>query len=130
MSKHILLIDDDRDDAEIFSDALEELGMEAAVTHFADGNEGVQKLHEKTIAAPDIIFLDINMPHIDGWDCLRELKTIAYLQKIPIVMYSTSNFEQLDISPEDIGATAFLTKPDNFNELKERLSSLFSQLLS
>ena len=130
MSKHILLIDDDRDDAELFSDALEELNMDTVVAYFSDGSEGVEKLRAQAIPAPDMVFLDINMPQINGWDCLRELKQIAYLKKIPIVMYSTSNLDKQNVSPEDVGAAAFMTKPDNFGELKARLSSIISQLIS
>src|ERR1700760_4617885 len=130
MSKHILLIDDDQDDAELFSDALEELKINTVVAHFSDGNKAIEKLLEKAIPTPDLIFLDINMPHINGWDCLRELKTIAQLNKIPIVMYSTSNFDNQGVKPEDVGATAFLTKPSNFEELKQRISSLFSRVMA
>ncbi len=129
MSKLILLIDDDQDDAELFSDALEELGMDAEVAHFYDGNVVLEKLREKALAMPDIIFLDINMPHMNGWDCLRQIKKIAFLQQIPIVMYSTSNLVQEGVRAEDVGANAFLTKPSHFGELKANLSALFSQLL-
>ncbi len=129
MSKHILLIDDDQEDAELFSDALSELEIDAVVAHFYDGNKGVEKLKEKAIPMPDIIFLDINMPHINGWDCLRELKSVAHVQKIPIVMYSTSSFDKQGVQPEDVGANAFLTKPGHFGELKAKISLLFSTLL-
>jgi CheY-like chemotaxis protein len=129
MSKHILLIDDDLEDAELFSDALDELGMEVVVDHFCDGTKGLAKLREKEIHLPDIIFLDINMPHIDGWDCLRELKSIAHVKKIPIVMYSTSSFDKQNVQARDVGASAFLTKPSHFEELKAKLSSLLNTFL-
>jgi CheY-like chemotaxis protein len=129
MSKHILLIDDERDDAELLSDAVKELEIDAVVAHFDDGKKGLEKLKEKAIPMPDIIFLDINMPHINGWDCLRELKAVAHIQKIPIVMYSTSSFDKQGVQPTDVGASAFLTKPSRFEELKAALSSLFTKLL-
>src|ERR1700754_2246036 len=99
---HIFLIDDDQDDAELFSDALDELKMNATIVHYADGNEGLEKLKKKEIPRPNVIFLDINMPQINGWDCLRGIKDIADLQHIPIVMYSTSNFETEGITPGDV----------------------------
>jgi CheY-like chemotaxis protein len=128
-TKHILLIDDDQDDAELFSDAIEELRIDAVVAHFFDGNEGLEKLKRKEISVPDVIFLDVNMPHINGWDCLREIKMIAHLRKIPIVMYSTSSFDRQGVEAKDIGADAFLTKPGNFHELKAKLSSVLTALL-
>jgi CheY-like chemotaxis protein len=127
--KHILLIDDDRDDAELFTDAINELAINASVAHFSNGNEGLEKLREMEIPTPDMIFLDINMPHINGWDCLREIKTIAHLRKIPIVMYSTFNFDPQGIEAKDIGANAFLTKPSHFGELKANLASVIKMFL-
>jgi CheY-like chemotaxis protein len=129
-SKHILLIDDDSDDAELFSDAIEELRIDAVVVHFPDGNEALERLREREIPTPDIIFLDINMPQINGWECLREIKMIAHLRKIPIVMYSTSSLDRQGVEAKDVGANAFLTKPSHFEDLKAKLLSLFDEFLS
>jgi len=126
MSKHVLLIDDDRDDAEIFSDALSELQLDVILDHFDDGRQALGALVN---APPQIIFLDINMPSINGWDCLREIKNLASFQNIPIVMYSTANLNKTGLTPKDVGASAFLTKPSDFIELKRQLSDLFSDLL-
>ena len=127
MSKRVLLIDDDRDDAEIFSDALKESGLSNGLDYFEDGLKALENLANKS-TRPDVIFLDINMPSINGWECLREIKNLAGLQHIPIVMYSTSNLQSEGISAKDIGAAAFLTKPDNFRDLKVRLVHLFDEL--
>ena len=75
-----------------------------------------------------MIFLDINMPNITGWECLREIKKITALQTISIVMYSTSNLESEGLKAQDIGAAAFLTKPNDYEQLKENLSALFNDL--
>jgi CheY-like chemotaxis protein len=128
MSIRVLLIDDDGDDAEIFSDALKEAGVSYAFDYFDDGLKAIEKLTNGA-SIPNIIFLDINMPSISGWECLREIKKLAALQHIPIVMYSTSNLHNEGISARDIGAAAFLTKPDNFRELKNKLVNLFNELL-
>jgi len=129
MSKYILLIDDDPDDADIFSDAVEDLNFDATFNHFSNGIKALESLADHSTFPPDIIFLDINMPTITGWECLRELKKIAYLQNIPIVMYTTSNLSKEVINAKDAGASAFLSKPCNFAKLKEELSSLFIKLL-
>jgi CheY-like chemotaxis protein len=129
MSKHILLIDDDRDDAEIFSDALSELTLEAVLHHYDDGLKALENLEHQKEQKPDIIFLDVNMPVINGWDCLRRIKSLASFEEIPIVMYSTSDLSREGVNAQDIGATAFLTKPTHFNDLKDKLSKLFKKLL-
>jgi CheY-like chemotaxis protein len=127
MSKQVLLIDDDRDDAEIFSDALKEAGLSGGMDYYEDGLKALENLANQS-THPDVIFLDINMPSINGWECLREIKNLAGMQHIPIVMYSTSNLQSEGISAKDIGAAAFLTKPDNFRDLKVRLVELFNTL--
>ena len=125
MAKIILLIDDDQDDADIFSDAVKDLETETSVHHFANGIEALESLTLQTASLPDIIFLDINMPLISGWACLRSIKQLAHLRNIPIVMYTTSNLTKEAIGAKDIGADAFLTKPSNYADLKKELSSLF-----
>lgn len=128
MQKRILLIDDDKDDAELFVDALQETGTDADFNHYHNGIEALARLAEPDSRQPDVIFLDINMPVVDGWECLRRIKQVALLKNIPIVMYSTSNLQEKGVSPSDVGATAFLTKPDSFSELKRKLSELLGML--
>ncbi len=122
------MIDDDKDDAEILSAALSESGISAALDHIENGSQALEKLMDNGADIPDVIFLDINMPVINGWECLREIKKLAELQSIPIVMYSTFNLQSEGISAKDVGAAAFFTKPDKFSELKIKLVSLFDEL--
>ena len=129
MSRHVILIDDDKDDAEIFSDALDQLEAEFSLSHYDNGFTALHVLQQNLDVPADIIFMDINMPKIDGWKCLRELKNIASLKNIPVVMYSTSNLAAETFSPGDVGAAAFLTKPDNFQELKAKLQAVFATVL-
>ena len=124
----VLLIDDDHDDAEIFADALRGLAIGTVFEYFVDGAKALEKLTHDNGKPPDIIFLDINMPVINGWECLRELKDRASLQQIPIIMYSTWNPEKEGIVSSDIGATAFMTKPNTLRELKATLNGLFERL--
>ena len=128
MSKQVLLIDDDPDDVEVFADALKDLAMATTFHSFCDGVSALEKLSDRSISPPDIIFLDINMPMISGWDCLRKLKTIAFLRQIPIVMYSTSSPEQEGLAASDVGAAAFLTKPNTMRELTKNLDDLFASI--
>ena len=130
MAKRVLLIDDDREDAEIFSAALTESGLETSLDYYENGPTAMERLMSATTGVPDIIFLDINMPAINGWECLREIKKLASMQSIPIVMYSTYNLQREGINAKDVGATAFFTKPDNFRELKDKLSHLLKELFN
>lgn len=70
---------------------------------------------------PDVIFLDINMPIMNGWECLRKLKDNSVYKSIPIIMYSTSSARRdIDLAYK-LGVQLFLTKPEDFRELSSIL---------
>jgi CheY-like chemotaxis protein len=121
MIKRILLIDDDVDDADLFKDALEEVNGQASFSHF-DGDEAVVSLLEQKIPLPDLIFLDINMPSISGWKCLAKFKADEQLRQIPVIMYTTSSQARERQMAKELGATGFITKPDDFKVLKKILA--------
>jgi CheY-like chemotaxis protein len=125
--KIIFLADDDSDDTEMFSEAL--LGIESDITfHCADnGREALQKLNELT-ALPHLIFLDINMPVMNGWQCLKVLKAEDRYKHIPVVMISTSTHPQDTTFAADLGAISYFTKPNNFKELTFVLEKLIALL--
>ncbi|MBS1659540.1 MAG: response regulator [Bacteroidetes bacterium] len=121
MIKKLLLVDDDPDDVTTFFDAVKELDTEIILQHTPNGVQALEILSDEHISAPDIIFLDVNMPSLNGWQCLREIKNIARANTIPIIMYSTANLSQNAISPADVGAAAFYQKSNSFAELKNTL---------
>ena len=129
MTKRVFFIDDDAEDAGIFTDAISELSYDIIVDHFDNGYRALEKLVQPNNAEiPDIIFLDINMPLLNGWECLREIKKLSSAQQIPVIMYSTADFQDIGINATDIGATAFITKPNTYPELKVRLQELFNSI--
>ncbi|TDW44618.1 CheY-like chemotaxis protein [Flavobacterium sp. 270] len=120
MSYHrILQIDDDSDDCELFLEALEAV---STVNYTAIYNpiEALRKLLQKEIE-PDIIFLDLNMPIMSGIEFLTEIKKDIKLREIPIIIYSTSQLEDIIREAKEYGAQDFISKPNNFNELKNIL---------
>ncbi|MEO6407077.1 MAG: response regulator [Ferruginibacter sp.] len=125
--KKILLIDDDLDDAELFKEALAEADSTAFLDYQDDGKKALRDLSENETALPHIIFLDINMPSISGWDCLKALKADNVLKKIPVIMYSTSSHKREMGIAADLGAADFIIKPHDYNELKEKLQEVISR---
>ena len=128
MAKHVLLIDDDPDDALFFLQALSELDLSADFLYLGNAWETLPELFKKTDYLPDVIFLDINMPMSDGWECLKELKSLAEFRNIPVVMYSTADIESEGFLAVNVGAAAFMTKPTTLAELKLRLAKLMHTL--
>ena len=124
------MIDDDPDEALFFSDALSDLGLSTAFRYVGNGMDTLPELLKKDGYLPDVIFMDINMPMTNGWECLRGLKSVAEFRSVPIVMYSNSDIEKEGSAASDVGAAAFMTKPTNFDELKSNLSRLINTLFS
>src|SRR5690349_15902325 len=120
-----LLIDDDLDDQEIFSIALAEVGRDIKLITCCDALEAMQFLVKKDVAHPDYIFLDINMPRIDGWHCLRQINALSHLRDVPVVIYSTS--ETLSEIGGENAFTAFLPKQTKVTDLVARLEELFEK---
>ena len=114
VNRFFLLADDDRDDAELFSEALSTVNPSIKFHHVEDGQEVFQFLSTSKIEKPDVIFLDLNMPAMSGWQCLAKLKNDTTLKNIPVIMYSTSsNPREKEIAIE-LGATGFCNQANGF----------------
>jgi CheY-like chemotaxis protein len=122
--KHVLLIDDDRDDAELFKEALSEVNPSIAFEYYDDSKTGLCTLLEKRTDLPDVIFLDINMPIVSGWECLSQFKSTEHLKEIRVIMFTTSSQERERDIAKKLGADGFITKPSEYKTLKELLSSV------
>lgn len=114
-----LLVDDDADDAAIFYEALVRTNSNIEFYRAENGLESFQVLSEHR---PDVIFLDINMPKMGGWECLKKLKDSAEYSDIPVIMYSTSSIKKDIDTAYSLGASMFITKPEDFTELVAILS--------
>jgi CheY-like chemotaxis protein len=122
------LIDDDSDDQEIFSLALEKIDPTFTCIAANSGFEALQKLSDKTISVPDYIFLDLNMPRMNGKECLKEIRKFDHLKKVPVVIYSTSSMKYDIAETTKLGATAFIVKPFSMADLIDELNRFFESL--
>ncbi len=116
---NILLADDDKDDCLIFKEALEELSFAATLTTVNDGEQLMQHLQTVTANLPHALFLDLNMPRKNGFDCLTEIKNNSVLNKIPVIIYSTSYDTEKANLLYNTGANYYIRKPSDFEELKK-----------
>ena len=89
-----------------------------------DGKDALDFLANNNGHLPSLIFLDINMPRMDGKECLRNLKQDERLKDIPVLMYTTSS-QSTDIEETMMtGAMCFITKPWGVNELNTLLTTI------
>jgi CheY-like chemotaxis protein len=116
----ILHIDDDDDDIDFFIAAIEYLSDEASCFSFTNASKALQKLVSGELIA-DVIFLDLNMPVINGQEFLAALKATAGLRDIPVIILSTSSDSLTARRLRAEGASGFLTKPSSIKELSNLL---------
>jgi CheY-like chemotaxis protein len=119
----ILYIDDDLDDAYIMKEALQYLDKSIECITFDKCVEAIDYLL-KVHTLPDYIFLDINMPQMNGKECLIRIKEEQRLKHIPIVMCSTAFQTKEMKSYFDLGVHDFIVKPNNLETFYTNLSSI------
>ena len=120
-SKFILLVEDDQNDVELTLRALKH-GFDGNITVVNDGAEGLDFLFRKGKYSdrgpedPGFIILDKKMPKMDGIELLTAVKKDEVLKNIPVIMFSSSNYEK-DISDSyKAGVNAYVVKPINIDE--------------
>jgi CheY-like chemotaxis protein len=119
----IILADDDRDDRFFFNKAIQETGLPVDLLMLEDGESLMKHLEENQDLLPDVIFLDLNMPRKNGSECLKAIKKDSVLQKIPVIIYSTSLHEEVADLLYQSGAHFYIRKTE-FKELKKILTEV------
>jgi CheY-like chemotaxis protein len=128
--KNILHVDDDVCDHELFHEALKQISDTFHYVPVTDAREALDKLKIRKLN-PDIVFLDLNMPKMNGREFLVEFKKCPGLGTIPVYIFSTSAHRETIESMKRLGAKDYITKPDTFGGLVDILSSvLFSHTFS
>lgn len=120
----ITLADDDEDDRLFFTDAFDELKINTIVNTVNNGKELLNYLNHPETILPNIIFLDLNMPILNGIGCLEAIKKNPAYNDIAIAIYSTSSSEKDIENTFVLGANIYIKKPSDFNDLKKILSDV------
>jgi len=125
--KIIFLADDDADDRKFFEDALKKVTIPTNLTLASDGLELMSNL-EKVIEPPppDVIFLDLNMPRKNGFQCLEEIRNTPKLKDIPIVIFSTTTNEEAVNKTYQHGANYYVCKPTSFQLLIKAVETVLT----
>jgi len=116
----IFHIDDDQDDIDFFIAAIAYISDEKSCFSFTNASKAPQKLVSGELI-PDVIFLDLNMPVINGQEFLSTLKSTAGLQDIPVIILSTASDSLLVHKLKGKGASGFLIKPASIKDLSNLL---------
>ncbi|MEO8760492.1 MAG: response regulator [Bacteroidia bacterium] len=126
IKRYIILADDDPDDRLLFEEAIKEVDYNTKLISSIDGAHLMSTLIATVPPKPDIIFLDINMPKKNGFECLEQIRLSPKLKDIPVIMYSTT--AQLDAVNKayKAGANFYVQKPDTFCNLKTVIEKVLS----
>ena len=120
------LIDDDRDDQEIFTMALQDINHPIQCFFANDGVEAIMKFKNDPTFLPHYIFIDINMPRMNGMECLEAVKLTPSIKHIPVYMISTSADPKIIAKSKAMGAIDFIVKPSSISELTKVLANHFN----
>lgn len=124
--KKIFLTDDDLDDIEFLQSAISIICKDYTITVMHNGEELLAQLKKDKTSLPDIIFLDINMPKIDGLEALKRIRSSAKHKSIPIVLYSTSSNDLNIKAAYSLGANFYFVKPSSYQSLTSNLKKFLS----
>jgi CheY-like chemotaxis protein len=123
--ERIMLIDDDPDDQLFFRDAIQIISPGLSCELASSCQEAFRQL--EVPPPPDLIFMDLNMPVMNGFDCLVYLKNQNNYKHIPVIIFTTSKNVNDINKTKQLGAKWFLTKPDDFNVLCRKLDQIIQE---
>jgi CheY-like chemotaxis protein len=116
--KYIILAEDDEDDRLFFKEAFHELKLSTELRIAEDGFELMNFLEKPEIDLPQLVLLDLNMPLINGFECLDMMKKNDQLKNIPVIIYSTSDNAEDIKKSYNLGAHYYIHKPINHQQFK------------
>jgi len=125
--KNIFLADDDDDDRNFFEDALKLISIPVKLTLANDGLQLMNNLEAiEEIPPPDVIFLDLNMPRKNGFECLHEIRNTPKFKGIPVVVFSTTNHKDAVDKTYNQGANYYICKPRSFGLLVKAIETVLN----
>ena len=122
-----MLIDDDIDDQELFAHALKHINLDVDFVTANDGVHAIEKITSDSEFNPYFIFIDVNMPRMNGIECLIEIKKISKVKNTPVYLYSTYGDPETISEGKKLGAIDLLVKAHSMKELEQTLANIFEQ---
>ena len=116
--KTIVIIDDDADDIDFLREAIHDVDSSINCVGLQDGQRAMEQLLKNEYSDLHCIFLDLNMPKIGGKQCLQRIRQEPALEKVPVIIYSTSKMYDRLLEAVQFEKVYFLTKPTKLSELR------------
>jgi two-component system, chemotaxis family, response regulator Rcp1 len=130
----VLLVEDDLEDAGMTIDALRQGHVPCRVSLVRDGEEALdfvfRRGHFRRAPQPDLILLDLGLPKMNGREVLIQLKGDVDLQRIPVVVLTSSRSHREILQEENLHVESYMTKPVDFDEFRSVVKELRKYMLS
>ena len=120
--QHVFYVDDDVDDLDFVQSVFHQSKPEIKVTVVKESTRAIDEL--KTLPFPDVILMDLNMPLMNGIDCVSAIRKLTQYEKVPIIMYSTSEHKPLVDKCYEAGANYFVKKPTSIAGLSKVVNAI------
>jgi two-component system response regulator len=127
----ILVVEDSPDDCSIFEDAVNEARLANSLQYVVDGEEAIAYMRgdgkfedRETYPLPGLVFLDINLPKVDGLDVLEEIRSMPEFEDLPVIMLTVSNSDDDVLRSYELGTIVFIQKPVTAENLTTVIQSL------
>jgi CheY-like chemotaxis protein len=124
----LLIIDDDEDDRQFFLEVVAQINPTIIFTESHNGQEVLHTL-DNTITLPDVIFLDLNMPRLNGFYWLQQLKKNDRTSAIPVIIYTTSKQKEDMEAAKRLGAEHYIIKPNSTEDLIKEIEFVLKNIL-
>jgi CheY-like chemotaxis protein len=119
----IILADDDEDDRFVFRDVIYQVASNVTVEIVSNGLQLMDLLKH---FAPDLLFLDLEMPYKNGLECLVEIRNNPRLQELPVIVFSSTTRPANIQTAYEMGAHLFLIKESSFSEYTAAIESILA----
>jgi CheY-like chemotaxis protein len=123
-TKPIMLIEDDYVDAMTLKRALRELKVVNDLVHRTNGEEALDYLRDRNNIRPCVIFLDVNMPKMNGMEFLQIAKADSELRCIPVIVFTTSKNEWDRFESFNLSAAGYIVKPADYKSFVEAIKTV------
>ena len=123
---NIFYADDDQDDLDFFKLVIRKISNQYEVITHMDGHQLMDAL-EFPSPIPHLVFLDINMPKMNGLEVLKKLRASEKFRNLPVIMFSTTDDSAIVQQALELGASCYLPKPSGITELKESIEQLLQR---
>lgn len=127
----ILLVEDNKNDAELAIRALKKNNVSNSIVWVKDGEEAIHYLFGEGEYSkrninnkPKIVLLDLKLPKIDGIEVLQKIRSNQLTKKLPVVMLTSSNEEKDIVKSYDLGVNSYVVKPLDFNDFAKSISDI------